>query len=298
MARDGITFEQVAATADALMGQGQQPTIRAIRDALGTGSPNTVHRHLAAWREARPPAVTAASRLSANLTAAIAVEIERAAAQARAEIETRLAQAQTEAADLAVAGEALEAEMAELVGRVAALTSERDTVAGKAAQQAADLSVHAQRIEREQAAAEAARVETATARIKIEMLAEQLTGKTAELTHVRVTLDASQKSHQQAEQQAAVLVAKLEAATARGREIETRAAKAEQQAQATARELANANAVAQAERTRLESATRELDDARKAAADAHAASSKLGEEAAELRGRLAKTTKAKASGAH
>ncbi|WP_343878783.1 DNA-binding protein, partial [Cupriavidus pauculus] len=50
MAREGITFEQVAAAADALVGEGQQPTIRAIRERLGTGSPNTVHKHLTAWR--------------------------------------------------------------------------------------------------------------------------------------------------------------------------------------------------------------------------------------------------------
>ena len=54
MARQGITFEQVAAVADALAGEGQQPTIRAVRERLGdTGSPNTIHKHLAAWREAR-----------------------------------------------------------------------------------------------------------------------------------------------------------------------------------------------------------------------------------------------------
>jgi ssDNA-binding Zn-finger/Zn-ribbon topoisomerase 1 len=63
MARDGITFEQVTAAADALVGCGQQPTIRGIREALGTGSPNTVHKHLAAWREARPQAVASASVL-------------------------------------------------------------------------------------------------------------------------------------------------------------------------------------------------------------------------------------------
>ena len=44
MARQGITFEQVAAVADALAGEGQQPTIRAVREKLGdTGSPNTIH---------------------------------------------------------------------------------------------------------------------------------------------------------------------------------------------------------------------------------------------------------------
>ncbi|WP_221931826.1 DNA-binding protein [Klebsiella pneumoniae] len=53
MARQGITFEQVAAVADALAGEGQQPTIRAVREKLGdTGSPNTIHKHLTAWREA------------------------------------------------------------------------------------------------------------------------------------------------------------------------------------------------------------------------------------------------------
>ena len=45
MARQGITFEQVAAAADALAGEGQQPTIRAVREKLGdTGSPNTIHK--------------------------------------------------------------------------------------------------------------------------------------------------------------------------------------------------------------------------------------------------------------
>jgi len=78
MARDGITFEQVAAAADALVGQGKQPTIKAVREELGTGSPNTVHRHLTAWREARPQAVATASTLPVSLTAAIAAEIERA----------------------------------------------------------------------------------------------------------------------------------------------------------------------------------------------------------------------------
>ena len=141
MARQGITFEQVAAVADALAGEGQQPTIRAVRERLGdTGSPNTIHKHLAAWREARPVAAAAAPELPQALTAAIAAEIERAASRARGEIEGRLVQAQAEAAELAAAGEVLEGERDELAEQVAGLTTERDTLAGKAAQQAADLA--------------------------------------------------------------------------------------------------------------------------------------------------------------
>ncbi len=41
MAREGITAAQVTAVIQGLAGQGKQITIKAIREALGTGSPNT-----------------------------------------------------------------------------------------------------------------------------------------------------------------------------------------------------------------------------------------------------------------
>ena len=44
MARTGVTFEQVSATADALAGEGKTPSITAVREKLGTGSPNTMAR--------------------------------------------------------------------------------------------------------------------------------------------------------------------------------------------------------------------------------------------------------------
>jgi colicin import membrane protein len=211
MAREGITFEQVAAAADALVGDGQQPTIRAVRERLGTGSPNTIHKHLSMWRDARPVAPATAPELPNALTAAIAKEIERAASQARAEIESRLVQAQGEAAELAAAGEALEAERDMLTEQVADLTRERDTLAGKAAQQAADLADAQQRIEREQQAAEAARVEVATVRLKIDAQAERVSELTAELDRLRAALAEAQQGRIAAEQQAAVLSARLEA---------------------------------------------------------------------------------------
>jgi chromosome segregation ATPase len=189
MAREGITFEQVAAAAGALVGEGQQaPTIRAVREKLGTGSPNTIHKHLTAWREARPVVAAAAPELPQALTAAIAAEIERAASRARGEIEARLVQAQSEAAELAAAGEVLEGERDELVEQVVALASERDTLAGKAQQQA------------------------------------------AEIERLRADLAGAQQGRTAAEQQAAVLVAKLEACADRVSRAEARQAQAEQQA--------------------------------------------------------------------
>ncbi len=277
MARQGITFEQVAAVADALAGEGQQPTIRAIRERLGdTGSPNTIHKHLTAWREARPVAAAAAPELPQALTAAIATEIERAASQARGEIEGRLVQAQAEAAELAAAGEVLESERDELAEQVAILTTERDTLAGKAAQQAVDLADAQQRIEREQQAAEAARVEVATVRLKIEAQVERVSEQATEIERLRAALADAQQGRTAAEQQAAVLSAKLEACADRVSRAEARADQIEQQA-AKAAQAHDTARTAAAQETRQAQAER--DDARKIAAEAR-------EQAARLAGQL------------
>ena len=269
MAREGINFEQVAATADALMGEGQQPTIRAVRERLGTGSPNTIHKHLTAWREARPVAAAAAQDLPQTLTAAIAAEIERAAAKARAEIEARLVQAQTEAAELAAAGEVIEVERDTLAEQVAELTRERDTLAGKAGQQAADLADQVQRTEREQQAAESARVELATARLKTEAQAEKLGEQAAEIAGLRSVLEANEKSRIFAEQQAAVLAAKLDGATAQ----------IAQQREAHAEVLKQAADAREQAAELMVKIRAELDEARKQAADAR-------EQAARLQGQI------------
>jgi colicin import membrane protein len=275
--REGITFEQVAAAADALVGEGQQPTIRAIRERLGTGSPNTVHKHLTAWREARPVAAAAAPELPQALTAAIAAEIERAAAQARAEIEGRLVQAQGEAAELAAAGEVIEAERDALAEQVAELTRERDTLAGKAEQQAVDLADQAQRIEREQQAAESARVELATARLKIEAhRPERQAEQAAEIERLRAALADAQQGRTAAEQQAAVLAAKLEACADRVSRAEARVEQIEQQAAKAAQAHEEARAAATQEARQVQA---ERDEARKVAAEAR-------EQAARLAGQL------------
>lgn len=49
MARPGITQAHVNDAADALLRAGERPTIERVRQALGTGSPNTVMRLLDAW---------------------------------------------------------------------------------------------------------------------------------------------------------------------------------------------------------------------------------------------------------
>lgn len=231
MARQGVTFEQVVACADALAGEGVQPTIRAVRERLGDkGSPNTIHRHLSAWRDARPLVSSVTQELPQALSAAIAAEIERASARSRAEIEQRLVQAQAEATELAAVGEALEAERDGLQDQLTALTSDRDTLEGKAQQQASDLADARRRVEREQQAAESARVELATARLRIEALSERIKDQGEEMTRVRLALNEAQEGRIAAEQQAAVVMAKLEASEALVKRAERRVEQVEQQA--------------------------------------------------------------------
>lgn len=257
--------------------------IRAVREKLGDiGSLNIIYKHLTAWREARPVAAAAVPELPQALTAAIAAEIERAASRVCGEIEGRLVQVQAEAVELAAAGEVLEDERDELAEQVAVLITERDTLAGKAAQQAADLAEAQQRIEREQQAAESARLEVATARHKIEAQAERVSEQAAELERLRAALAEAQQGRTAAEQQAAVLAAKLEACADRVSRAEARAEQIEQQAAKAAQAHDTARAAA-AQETRQAQAER--DEARKVAAEAC-------EQAARLAGQLEALRKA------
>ena len=211
MARTGITFEQVCAAADALRGEGMNPTIKAVRERLGTGSPNTIHEHLKKWREARPVAAVAAPELPASLASALAEEIARAASSARAEVQESLVQAQAELDELAASGQQLEAERDALADQVAALTSDRDTQAGRVAQLDTALTAAQESIEREQKAAEQARIELATANVRAEQQGKTEAAQLAELQKLRGEQEAMSKRAIVAEQEAAVLKARLQA---------------------------------------------------------------------------------------
>ena len=278
MARVGVTYEQVAAAADGLLGEGLAPTIRAVRERMGSsGSPNTIHRHLTTWREARPVAPAAAPDLPPSITAGIAAEIARAAAAVRGEIESRLVQAQAEAADLAAAGEALEAERDMLIEQVAVLTQERDTQKGVVTQQASDLTDAQERLEREQQAAEGARIELATARLRIDAQAERVKDQAAEIARLSDALAEARDGRIVAEQQAAVLAARLEAAADQLRRAEART-------EEVAQEATRAAAAADAARTAAEQAVRQAQAER---AQALAAAAEARERAARLEGQLA-----------
>lgn len=292
--RAGVTYEQVAAAADSLVGAGRHPSGAAVREALGnTGSPNTIHKHMTKWHAARPQAVAAAAELPSELIAALAGELTKAAASARGAIEGDLAHAQAEAAELASLGEALEQERDALLDQVATLTTERDQAQATSAERYSEIERQATVIAREQMAAENARIELAKAQLKIESVESRNHEFQTEVLRLRDLLKEAEQGKQAAEQQSAVAAAQLVAEQAKSADLAQRLAAAEkvaqeanQAAESARREANTARIAEQASQARLESAAREIEAAKESAKEARAEAKQAQQEAAELRGML------------
>jgi chromosome segregation ATPase len=179
-----------------MVSDGQQPTIRAVREALGSGSPNTVHAHLTAWRAARPQAQAQVPELPGELVLALAQEIERAAARARSEVEGRLVEAQAEAGELSAAGAALEVELAERVAEVSMLTTERDQALATAVERAEEIKRQAESLVLERQTADTARVELAKIQLRVEQQAEKAAEQASKIQGLEAELGKAQEARQ------------------------------------------------------------------------------------------------------
>lgn len=274
MAREGISYNEVAAAADKLVGEGKAPTIKAVREHLGTGSPNTIHRHLASWREAQPAQQSAAYELPAELVNAFGKELARGAAAAKAQVEDDLVNAQAEAADLAAAGERLEIERDELAEQLALVTSERDGFQATAQERGAEIERLVADLKREAESGEAARVDVAKAQLKAEASAERLTEQAAEIERLRASLETARKGRQEAEKNEAVLTAQFAASETRATTAEIRektaleqAAKIQALADQRAQELQQALADGQKAQAKLDSVQEALGELKQLKAD-------------------------------
>ena len=286
-----ITYEQVAAIADAMKTEGVKPTSRAVRERLGnTGSMGTINKLLGRWKSGQERQISAALVLPPALQRVLLEFMDTELTAARTTLEADLAEQQQEAADLATENERQVIENDAQADTIELLRAEVSTHQGRAGQLESDLVVSRDEAARERSGAELARTELAKAQLRLEAMPRL----EADLVAVRAVLDTERTARQVAEQNAAVLAAKLEAAERRATEADARTTKAEAataqataKAEAVASELVKANAAAQANQGRLESTLRELDAAKGAMAIATAAAQKSGEEAAELRGQLA-----------
>ena len=123
------TFDDVAGAASALQNEGQPVTVEAVRDAVGGGSPNAIHKHLAAWRaQNTPPPEVPKAEIPGPLAEALADWAQQFAEQSGAGNRDKLAQAESDLEELARSGELLEAERDDLLAQLStanALAAER-----------------------------------------------------------------------------------------------------------------------------------------------------------------------------
>jgi chromosome segregation ATPase len=276
MAR-GITQTDVDRAADALLANGERPTVDRVRQFLGTGSPNTVTRLLDAWwrglssrldtsaaRMAVPDAPDEVAQLAGQLweqALTSARELEHAAlaaerdamAAARLEADARVAASQ-QAAEAAAdaksqAVQALEAALQRLEAQQALVDRLQDQVADLGRQRDDALL----RGERAEATAEDLRGRLEAARLDHER------SRAEAADHLRSVEDRSHAEVDRARQEAQALRTQLQSAekahAARARELEAQLADTRAASTAVNRDLA-------AERARRETLEQQLVDLR------------------------------------
>lgn len=212
MARPGITYDQVSAAANALVAEGTEPTIQRVRERLGTGSPNTVHRHLTSWRHAQPALERKAPELPGDLQSALIKEIERQAAEARSDAEHKMIEAEAEAAELASAGEELEEANSLLEERNTALDAENQRLGALAEERRGEIDRLTAEVNHERENAEKTRLELAQALNRVETQQERADELKTQLTAALGAVEEAKSKAAAAAQDKAVAVAERDSA--------------------------------------------------------------------------------------
>ena len=288
--RSGITFEQVAAVADAIAAAGDRPTLRGVRAQLGSGSLGTIQKHLAAWQSQRRQIVTSTATLPTEIQRVILAEIEREVGAARAELEADLAAVKGDRDALADDNESQSEQIDAQAARLDEIEATSQQQAGRITQLEADLSTAWQATERERGIAEQARQALAKAELRLEALPKV----EAEVERLRAALDASQARATAAEQLAAVTAEKLSGVDARLTDALAREQQTADRLAATEKSAGEASARADEYRYRFVTAEahalameKEAKAASTRATAAEARASVAEQAAADLRGQLA-----------
>lgn len=203
--RVGITYEQVAAAADAISARGERPTLRGVRNEMGTGSLGTIQKHLSAWQGQRRQIVTSAATLPTEIQRVILEEIEREVGAARSELEAELAEVKGDRDTLADDNEAQAEQIEQQTVRLEEAEATIQQQAGRITQLEADIATAWQATERERGISEQARQALAKTELRLEVLPKV----EAEAERLRAALEASQERATTAEKLSAVTAEKL-----------------------------------------------------------------------------------------
>ena len=206
MGRDAtVTYEQVAGIADSIQAAGNKPTLRAVREQVGGGSMGTINKLLQEWRATHERRAAVDMTLPPALQRALLDFMGTEIAGARAPLEAEIADHQATITDLATENERMAETIRDLSAQIEGLTADKAGIEGKAAQLAADLATAREEITRERQTAESARVELAKAQLRLEGLPRL----ESEIAALRTERDQERQGRVQAEQESAVLTARV-----------------------------------------------------------------------------------------
>ena len=175
MTAAGITYDDVAAAAEAISAQGEHPSIMRVREYLQTGSPNTIHKRLKQWRESQQPAARPAPEIPATLARAMTDVMESHAAERAAEAQQEASRARAEADQLAETGEQVE--------------SERDAAIERAENAEATAAAATQRAQTAESDLERMTTERDDLRIRIEQNVQELSDARARVESLTAERD-------------------------------------------------------------------------------------------------------------
>lgn len=289
-----VTFESVAAAAEALVAEGGKASVRAVIAALGGGSPNAVLPLLNEWKAGRPLVRASDIALDPRIAGLIAEQIGTASAQAAKMAEEKAADVQADAEAVAEAGRAAEA-------RAEQLEQALEVANAEVMAKSRDLDNLALERERD---AEVAQEKINTLQIQLQgerQRADQAV-QTVAKDEVRLQaipkLEAEVQRLVQFEQQSAVVTARLEDAHDVIEDLRQRLAASEKAASQAresgaklSSELEQSRIQEQAAQARLESAVRELEGSKSVLAEVKTELKEAREEAKDLRSRLLDASK-------
>lgn len=211
MPREGVLYEQVAAVADSMASEGIKPTMKNIRERLGTGSAGTIQKHLNQWRDAHSTCTAVSTELPQSIIFAINKEIELAKSETRAELEDQLVVSKNEATDLAEAYETLEAEREKMAEEIKSLSSGNDMLTGKLEVQSAEIERLLGEVECGRNSAGQARTEATQFRYKLETQSERLLELTSAMEKLMAEKASESQARSAAERELAVINERLDA---------------------------------------------------------------------------------------
>jgi chromosome segregation ATPase len=213
MAREAtISQERVNAVADSIRASGAKPTARAVHQTLGSGSMATVLKYLQVWQAGQVRTEEGPVVLPASLQRVLVDFVMQEVASAKAGLQDELVAAQQSNSDLIAENERQASTINLQAEALDSIQAEKAELAGRLAQVESELSRAKDDVIAERQAAERARTELAKAELRLEALprieaeADRLRG---ELTSERTAKVAAEQAAAVANEKITGLVARL-----------------------------------------------------------------------------------------